>query len=86
MRLAIEFSDGSKHDAVVKASDLVAFERKFGIAWPGDDARLEHVLFVAWNALRRAGDTAEDFDAWIEAGVDIADDEGAAVPLAPPSA
>lgn len=68
--MKVEFADGSEAAVTAKASDLIAFERHFDksmIAF-GDpkSGRIEHVLWLAWHTLTKAGQTTLDFDTWID--------------------
>jgi hypothetical protein len=63
----ILFEDGTTAHVKVKATDIVAFERKFkmGIQALEGDFHLEHMLFLGFTAQRRVQATALDFEAWI---------------------
>jgi hypothetical protein len=65
--------DGTEHAVSPTAGDLVRLERQYGISAASlseSSITIEHVLFIAWTALRRSGAIdIEDFDAFI----DIAD-------------
>lgn len=75
----ITFLDGTVLEVTATAGTLVAFERKFAIGAPAalKDPHLEHMLYLAWEATRRAGETAQAFDDWIElvANIDVNPDD-----------
>lgn len=63
--------DGIEHSITPTAGDLVRLEREYEIsAAQLDDSNVtvEHVLFIAWSALRRtkAIDLDLDFDSFID--------------------
>jgi len=66
--LSVSFLDGStvKVDAV--AADLIAFESKFDISIVKlqSEIRLTPLFFLAWQALKRRGETSEEFEKWCE--------------------
>lgn len=69
----------------VSPVDIVAFERAFAIGFgkafgKTDDLRLEHQLWLAWHALKRAGRAGHDFESWM-AGVEDIGQEAEASPL-----
>ena len=66
--LNITFADGTEKDVTAVAADLVAFEERFdmSIAQLEKNVRMTHLFFLGWNALRRTGETTEEFDKWIE--------------------
>lgn len=48
--------DGEEYQTVPTAGDLARLERHFGISASGltpDSMSVEHVLFLAWNGMRR---------------------------------
>ena len=75
--LHIEYSDGSKAEAVAAAPDFVAFEAKFdkSVQSFSTDVRLTYLFFLAWNSLKRRKETALDFEAWVEtvSGIEVND-------------
>jgi hypothetical protein len=76
--------DGVEHEVVPTAGDLVRLERQYGISAASLDestVRVEHVLYIAFTALRRRGAISEElsFDDFI----DLADVPDSA-PLDPP--
>jgi len=62
----ITFADGSSVDAVASAPEYVAFESKFdkSVQSFATDPRLTYMLYLAWHALHRKGDTKLDFEKW----------------------
>jgi len=66
--LEVHFLDGSSKTVDAIAADLIAFESKFdlSIVKLDDQLRLTHLFFLAWHALKRAGETGEDFEKWAE--------------------
>lgn len=64
------FSDGRSVEVPEpKLGDFVAFERKFpnvALATMGDSPKLEHTMFLAWNALRRTGAETRSFDEFVD--------------------
>lgn len=69
-------------------ADHLALERTYGISAQevGTNPRVEHVVFLAWNALRREGKTSEPFDTFVEGVVTLDTNEGddAVPPTDPP--
>jgi hypothetical protein len=66
--LDVTFLDGTKRTARAIAADFVAFEAKFdlSIARLEREIRLTHLLFLAWHAEKRAGQTQLEFEPWTE--------------------
>ena len=64
----LTFADGTTATAVASAPDFVAFETRFdkSVQSFASDVRLEHMLFIAWNASKRKGETKLEFDEWLE--------------------
>lgn len=78
--------DGVEHSISPTAGDLVRLEREYSIsaAQLDDDAiTVEHVLFIAWSALRRTKAIEPDLD--FDSFIDLADVPrgGSLVPPAP---
>lgn len=66
--LEITTTDGKK-TVTVGPADLIRFERKYDVGVTQFDAgtlRFEWLAFLAWAVLKRQGDTALDFDTWID--------------------
>ncbi len=66
--LKIDFADGTTKEVSTSAADLIAFEERFdmSIAQLEKNIRMTHLFFLAWNALRRAGDTKDTFEKWVD--------------------
>lgn len=66
--LVISFLDGSEKTVEAVAADLIAFEDKFNLSVVRleQEIRLTHLFFLAWHALKRQGQTGDDFDKWVE--------------------
>ena len=64
--LEVVFLDGTKKQVSAVAADLIAFESHFDLSITSleKDLRLTHLLFIAWNVLKRTGQTADEFDVW----------------------
>jgi len=82
MTLSVEHDDGESTVYPVLPVTIVAFERQFkrGIGSMKDDAHMEYVYWLGWDAEKRAGKVVKPFDGWLETvtSVEIEDD---AVPL-----
>lgn len=66
--LEITTTEGTK-TVKVGPADLIRFERKYDVGVTQFDAgtlRFEWLAFLAWAVLKRQGDTALDFDTWID--------------------
>ena len=68
INLEVETQDGTKHDVVCTAADIVKFEDKFSISITNatKDLKVTHLLFLAHASMARQKKTALDFDAWVE--------------------
>lgn len=68
INLRISFLDGNSKEITCSASDLVKFEDKFNISVSqiADQARISHLLFLAWASETRTKATALDFEAWTD--------------------
>lgn len=66
IELEVVFLDGSKKQVSAVAADLIAFESHFDLSITSleKDLRLTHLLFIAWNVLKRTGQTSDEFDVW----------------------
>lgn len=62
------FTDGKDVEISTVASDLIAFEERFDMSIAGlsQNVRMTHLFFIAWHALKRTGQTKDDFDKWVE--------------------
>lgn len=74
INLRITYTDDTAKDIEAKAADIVAFEERFDISMTAlqKDIRLTHLLFLGWHAEKRAGETKDEFNKWVEsvAGVE----------------
>jgi hypothetical protein len=68
INLQVTYIDGTSAECSATAADLVAFEARFdlSVARLEKEVRLTHMFFLAWHALKRTGQTADDFDKWVE--------------------
>jgi len=68
INLRVQFIDGNFREITCSASDLVKFEDKFNISVSkiAEDARITHLLFLAWASEVRTKATALDFEAWTD--------------------
>jgi len=68
INLHVTFNDETEKTITATAADLVAFETKFdlSVAQLEKQVKLTHLLFIAHNAERRAGETKLDFEKWTE--------------------
>ena len=68
INLQISYSDNTTKDSAAKAADIVAFEERYDISMANlqKEVRLTHLLFLAWHAEKRAGQTKDDFEKWVE--------------------
>lgn len=75
--LRIHFSDGTTRDVICNAADMVAFENKFDISVVkiGQDSRIGWLLYLAWHADKRLGNTKLDFDAWVDTVDSVGDSD-----------
>lgn len=78
--------DGVEHSISPTAGDLVRLERHYQISaaqLDDEHVTVEHVLFIAWNALRRTKAIPDELD--FESFIDLADVPrgGSLVPPAP---
>jgi hypothetical protein len=60
-------TDGVTHRVSTVYADIIAMERKFNIdaSELATRQRAEWLGFLAWNALKRSGDTSEPFDKFV---------------------
>ena len=82
----VEFEDGAGVTSVASVPDLLAFERKFDkpITEFGSGLKLEWILWLAWNSLRRRDKAGNDFDVWADTVTNITvgdSDDDAIAPL-----
>ena len=77
INLRLTFADGNTKSVVAKAADIVAFEERFNISMASlqKDVRLTHLLFLAWHAEKRNGETKDDFEKWLDSVEGVEADE-----------
>lgn len=77
INLRVIFTDGNAKPVVAKAADIVAFEERFDMSMAAlqNNVRVTHLLFLAWHAEKRTGDTKDDFEKWVESVDGIEADE-----------
>lgn len=87
-QLSITYADGRVEPIDIKMSDLVHFERRFGMSFSEveKEPRMDHILFLAWNALRRTGRETSSYDDWLDEVEDFETEADAPVPSLPPPA
>lgn len=75
--LRIYFQDGSARDVVCNAADMVAFEDKFDVSVVkiSTDARIGWLLYLAWHADKRLGNTKDDYDKWLDSVDSVGDSD-----------
>ena len=68
INLQVTYIDEKTVECSAIAADLIAFEARFdlSVARLGDEVRLTHMFFLAWHALKRTGQTTDDFEKWVE--------------------
>ena len=75
---------GATAEATAGPPDLIAFERAYerSVIKLQSEMKFEDLAYLAWHALKRAGQVSADFDAWLD---DLADlelvDAGEVPPL-----
>lgn len=60
--------NGEVHTAPLRPAVIVAFERQYKLGWLAaftNPDRLEHQLWIAWEALRRHGIAVKPFDEFV---------------------
>jgi len=77
INLLITFVDGNAKPVVARASDIVAFEERFNISMGSlqKDVRFTHLLFLAWHAEKRTGETKDNFEKWVDSVDSVEADE-----------
>lgn len=75
--LQIEYSNGIKRNVICSAADLVAFEDKFNVSVVqlGNDPRIGYLLYLAWHAEKRTGNTDDDYDKWLDTVETVGDSD-----------
>lgn len=75
INLRIEFVSGESKDIMAIAGDMVTFEREFeiSIASLEKEAKLTHLLYLAWASEHRRKETAKEFADWVNdvAGIEF---------------
>jgi len=68
IELEVTFLDGTTKPVSCIAADLIAFETKFdlSITTLEKEVRITHMFFLAWAALKRTGETKDEFEKWAE--------------------
>jgi hypothetical protein len=68
LELVVQHSDGTETTATVKAVDIVAFEQHFDMSMSRleKEIRMTHLFFLAHHAMKRTGETKDDFEKWID--------------------
>lgn len=74
LTFAVEDADGSRN-VTVGPSTFVAWERKTGrkISSFSEGIGAEDMAWLVWHAEKRAGNTKDGFDAFLETIVDLSD-------------
>jgi hypothetical protein len=68
INLRVTYIDETSVECSAIAADLIAFEARFdlSVARLEKEVRLTHMFFLAWHALKRTGQTADEFEKWAE--------------------
>lgn len=68
INLLIDYVGGASRDVTANPADMVAFEDKYqiSIANLSADPRMSYLLYLAWHAEKRTGNTKEGFEKWCE--------------------
>jgi hypothetical protein len=68
INLQVTYIDETTAECSAIAADLIAFEARFdlSVARLEKEVRLTHMFFLAWHALKRTGQTTDDFEKWVE--------------------
>lgn len=78
--LKVEYQDTTCVTVPVRPVTQVAFERhyKVGVAKVFEDLHVEHIYWLAWDALRKTGAKPPEFDPWLDlvASVEIIEPDG----------
>lgn len=69
LTLKVTYLDGRTMEADLATRDMVAFERTYNLPATviARGAHVEHLLFMAWTALRRTNQETLEFDPFIDA-------------------
>jgi hypothetical protein len=73
INLRVEYVTSGAKEVTCTASDLVAFEAKFNLSVTrlGEETKLTHLLYLAWNSEKRTKATTLDFEPWVETVVTV---------------
>jgi hypothetical protein len=68
INLEVTFVGGVSKTVTANAADMVAFENKYNlsIASLSKDAKMSHLLYLAYASEKRTGGTTLDFEKWLE--------------------
>jgi hypothetical protein len=68
INLRVTYIDETSVECSAIAADLIAFEARFdlSVARLEKEVRLTHMFFLAWHALKRTGQTTDEFEKWVE--------------------
>ena len=81
--------DGSRETYAILPKTIVAFERhyKTGLEKVGNEGRMEHVYWLAWDAERTVGKVVKPFDSWLDdlVSADVEEDAAPLAEASPPS-
>lgn len=79
--MSIRMRVNDSQNIVVGQTDYIALERTYDVsaAELGAKMRVEWLAYLAWNRLRKQGDTTLPFEAWLDTdpNIEIVDDEAA---------
>lgn len=83
--MKLEHEDGTVEFVAATVPDLMAWERKFGTKTSdlATGAAVTDLAFLAWNALKRTGQTTKTFEVWSSTLVDLERTESEARPTQP---
>ena len=68
MNIQFTYADGTVAEARILPIDRIMFERKFGTSVAQSftgQMHEEHLIWLGWHALKRAGKASDEFDAWL---------------------
>lgn len=83
--MKLEHEDGTVEEITATVPDLIAWEKKFGTKTSdlANGTGVTDLAFLAWNALRRTGQTSKTFEAWSSTLIDLERTEVEARPTQP---
>ena len=85
LSLRVTTEGAPARDVAITPATIIGFERQFQIGLARafeQDQRFEHMLWLGWDATRRAGHTGLEFDDWVNTVVSIEPAETVERPLA----